>query len=938
MHDPTGTVAVARAWAGSVSLLIIFDFGRTRRPSDAEPPQPWQRSMRCRDPPRIETYNRSNCCAEARVPGLPIGTVTFLFTDIEGSTRLLRELGERYRDVQDRHAHIVREAIQAEDGYEVRTEGDAFFAVFRTATQALRAAVRAQLGLAEAVWPHGRALRVRMGLHTGEGALGGGDYIGIDVNLAARIAAAGHGGQILVSDVTRALVEHALPEGVALRALGRHRLKDFDDPRSVHDLVIDGLAADFPPIRSLIGSGRTNLGPERTSFVGREREIAEISEMLSRTRLLTLTGPGGTGKTRLALRTVATQLDRFRDGAFVVDLSATTDPVLVPSNIAATLGVREDPGQDLVTALANHLRDQTLLLVLDNVEQVVESAPAVGRLLDAIPGLTVLATSRVPLHLAGEHEYLVQPLPLPDPATPALDALIACESVRLFVERARSVRRGFTLDRGNASAVAMIVSRLDGLPLAIELAASRVKLLSPQGLLDRLERRLPLLESGSRDVPDRQRTLRAAIAWSHDLLDEEQCRLFARLSVFSGGFSLESAEAVCADELERGVMDVLGMLVDNSLVIRAETGDGGVRFQMLETIREFGAGQLERSGEERDIRRAHAWHVCAFVEAAEEELLSAESPWLGRLEEEHDNVRAALSWSIETGDAEAGLRISAAMWRFWQVRNRIAEGSRWLDGVLALPAAAARTAMRAKALGARGSLAYFTTDREGVRGFYEESLDIARELGDQRAEAEGTYNLAFADMMAAEPGPAKELLERAIGMYGELGDPVRQAHAKTALGIISMRQGDEEASRSLTEEGLATFVEAGDQWGITWASGQLASLALRSGDYERCRSLMLRSLERSDAVGASGWSAVAVEALGVLAIHEGHPERGVKLAGAADRFREVAGGGAPRAMILLEDPLELAGAILPADRIDALWHEGRAMISADAIALARTLD
>jgi predicted ATPase/class 3 adenylate cyclase len=870
------------------------------------------------------------------VSELPIGTVTFLFTDIEGSTRSLRDLGEGYHAVQDLHVDIVREAITAEDGNEVRTEGDAFFAVFRTATHALRAAVRAQRELATANWPHGRGVRVRMGMHTGEGVLGGGDYVGVDVNFAARIAAAGHGGQILISDASRVLVEHTLPEGVAIRGLGTHAVKDFGDQRALFDIVVDGMFCDFPPIRTLAGSAPTNIRPARTSFVGRERELAEIGDLLDRTRLVTLTGPGGTGKTRLALRAAVSELQWFQDGAFVVDLSETTAPALVPSTIAVTLGVRDDPGRDLLAALENHFRGRTMLLVLDNFEQVVEAAPVVGRFLDAAPGLTILATSRVQLHLAGEHEYLVEPLPLPDAAMSDPGALMACGSVRLFVERAGAVRRGSTLDESNAAAVAGIVARLDGLPLALELAASRMNLLSPQGLLDRLEQRLPLLEGGPRDLPDRQRTLWTAIAWSHDLLDDDERRLFARLSVFSGGFSLESAEAVCADGLVRPVIDVLGSLVDNSLVMRADNADGGVRFRMLGTIREFAAKQLDRLPEAGEIQRRHAEHVRALVEAAESEFLSAGSPWLGRLEEEHDNVRAALGWAIEIGDAETGLRIAAAMWRFWQVRNRIAEGTRWLDEILALPTPTARSAFRAKALGARGSLAYFTNDRDSVRAFYEESLDIAREIEDPGTEAEASYNLAFAHMMASELEPGMALLERAIELYGELGDPVRQAHAKTALGIVRMEEGNMEAGKSLTEQSLKTFEEAGDQWGLTWASGQLAAVALRTGDYERGRSMMLRSLDRAEVVGARAWSAVAVEALGVLAIHEGDPERGVKLAGAADRLREVAGGGAPRALITLEDPLELVKTMLPADRIDALWHEGRAMNSAEGVALARS--
>ena len=432
---------------------------------------------------------------------------------------------------------------------------------------------------------------------------------------------------------------------------------------------------------------------------------------------------------------------------------------------------------------------------MDNLEQVVEAAASVGQLIDAAPDLTVLATSRVPLHLSGEHEYLVGPLPLPDATTWDQDALSACESVALFVERAGAVRHGFRLDRDNAAAIAGIVARLDGLPLAIELAASRVNLLSPEGLLDRLERRLPVLEGGARDLPQRQRTLRSAIAWSHDLLDDEPRRLFARLSAFSGGFSLEAAEVVCAGGLDTPALEVLASLVDSSLVTRVEAREGGVRFRMLETIREFGAEQLERSGEEEEIRRGHARYVRTLVEAAEPDLMIAKSGWLRRLEEEHDNIRVALRWSIGTADADTGLRIAGVVWRFWQVRSLFAEGRRWLDEVLSLPAAAPRTAARAKALGARGSLAYYTNDAEEARRCYEESLAIAQELGDARAEAEGAYNMAFSHLIAGEVDSARLLLEQASRIHGELGDPLRQAHAKTALGMISIHEGDTEIAR-----------------------------------------------------------------------------------------------------------------------------------------------
>jgi predicted ATPase/class 3 adenylate cyclase len=864
---------------------------------------------------------------------LPTGTVTFLFTDIEGSTRMLQELGEGYRAVQDRHAELVREAIGAEGGHEVRTEGDSFLVTFRTPAGAVRAAVAAQRLLAVERWPHEEQLRVRMGLHTGEGVAGGGDYLGIDVNRAARIAAAGHGGQILLSDATRGLVEHALPEGVALRDLGTHRLKDIDHPEHLHDLVIDGLSADFPPIRTL-GARATNLPAERTSFVGRDRDLTRIEELMGSARLVTLTGPGGTGKTRLGLKIAADNLGRFRDGVFVVDLSAITDPALVPSAIAATLRLREDPGRDVVDSLTDHLRERHLLLVLDNVEQVVEAAPAVDRLLAAAPGLTVLATSRVPLHLAGEHEYHVSPLPLPQPDQLAdVEALGECESVILLVERAAAVRPGFRVTEETAAVVADITARLDGLPLAIELAASRLKLLSPAELLERLGRRLPLLTGGARNVPERQRTLRAAIEWSHDLLGPEERRLFARLSVFAGGWTLTAAEAVCGRGLDADVLDGLGELVDHNLVRRGRGGSEETRLHMLQTIREFAGERLEESEEADAIRRRHAWHIVALAEAAKPELLKGRAT-LEQLEEEHDNVRAALRWSIDRGEVEPGLRIAGALWRFWHVRGHLAEGRAWTEELLSLPASGARTAARAKALGAQGSLAYYGRDPDSVRGPYEESLAISRELGDREGEAEGAYNLAFAYLLSQDLAGAKDLLLQAGEIYRALDDPVGVAHVNTIVAQIRAEEGDFDRAEPLIEEARSTFVAAGDLWGIVLTSGELAALALQRGDLARARTATMQSLETSLAMGVRGWNAVALQGLAVIAIRQGNPELGVRLAGTADHLKELSGGEAPPSIVGLEDPLEIVKG-LPQHQIDALWDEGRAMSIEEAVEQAR---
>jgi predicted ATPase/class 3 adenylate cyclase len=865
---------------------------------------------------------------------LPTGTVTFLFTDIEGSTRLLQELGEEYRAVQDRHAELVREANGAEGGHEVRTEGDSFFAAFPTPAGAVRAAVAAQRSLAAERWPHGGPLRVRMGLHTGEGVAGGDDYLGIDVNRAARIAAAGHGGQVLISGATRGLVEHALPEGVALRDLGTHRLKDIDHPEHLHDLVIDGLNADFPPIRTL-DARRTNLPAERTSFVGREGERARIAKLLGTTRLLTLTGPGGTGKTRLALKVAADQVGRFGDGVFLVDLSTITDLGLVSSAMAAALGVREDPGRDLLESLVDHLRERQLLLVLDNFEQVVDAAPAVDRLLAAAPRVTVLVTSRIPLRLSAEQEYQVPPLALPDAARPDdLVTLRTCESVMLFVDRATAVRPGFRLTEEIAPSVSDIVARVDGLPLALELAAGRVKVLSPPQLLGRLGQRLPVLTGGARDLPERQRTLRAAIEWSHDLLDAEEQRLFARLAVFAGAWSLDAAEAVCGKGLGIDVLDGLTTLIDNSLVRQGRGGSEETRFRMLQTIREFAGERLEESEEADEIRRRHTWHVVALAEAAEPELVSKGPARLDQLEEEHDNVRAALRWSIDSAEVEPGLRIAGALWRFWHVRGHLAEGRGWTDELLSLPAGRARTAARAKALGAKGSLAYYGRDPGNVRGPYEESLAISRELGDREGKAEGAYNLAFACLLEQDRPGAKDLLLQAGKIYRALDDPVRLAHVNTVLAQIRAEEGDLDRAEPLIEEARSTFVAARDLWGIAFTSGQLAALALRRGDLERARTATLQSLETSLAMGVRAWNSVAVQGLAVIAIRQGNPELGVRLAGAADRLKELSGGEAPPSIVGLEDPLQIVKG-LPQEQIDALWEEGRAMSLEEAAEQAR---
>lgn len=724
------------------------------------------------------------------MPDLPTGTVTFMFTDIEGSTRLLQRVGKAYPDLLATHHRILRDAIAAGSGVEVQTEGDAFFASFPTPAGGLRAAAQAQRVLSSQGWPEGIVVRVRMGVHTGEGVLSGGQYVGLDVHRTARIAAAAHGGQVLLSDATRALVEHALPGGIDLRDLGRHRMKDIEQPEHLHQLLIEGVPDVFPPIRTL-DARRTNLPLQRTSFLGREHEVREITALLEEARLLTLTGPGGIGKTRLALKIAADQLGRFADGVYLADLSPITNASLVPEAIATALVVREQPGRDIVDSLADHFRDLELLLVLDNVEQVVDAASTFGRLIDAAPRLTVLATSRVPLHITGEQEFPVPPLALPDPTgTSDLESLARSEAVALFMDRAAAVRPGMRLTADNAPTVAQIAIKLEGIPLAIELAASRAKLLGPDAILARLGSRLGLLTTGASDLPERQRTLRGAIEWSHDLLDAGHQRLFARLGTFNGGWTLDAAEVICAPGLGLEVVDGLTTLVDHSLVRPGAAENGDARFTMLETIREFAIERLELSGDGDELRRRHAEHFRNLAEESEGQLTREDRiVWLARLEAENDNLRAALDWAERTGDAGTGLRTAAAIWRFWQQRGRLSEGRGRLERLLAMPTATARSSLRTRALGALGGIAYWQNDNAMTRAAYEEAVGIAREMGDPRLLASALLDLSFIPFMEHDTDRAESILREGLAIAQGAGDRLLTADFLDSIGFLAVFRG-----------------------------------------------------------------------------------------------------------------------------------------------------
>jgi predicted ATPase/class 3 adenylate cyclase len=673
--------------------------------------------------------------------GPPTGTVTFLFTDIEGSARLWERNSQEMQEALARHDELLRTAIEARDGYVFKTVGDAFCAAFGTATDAAEAALACQLALLEEGWAEEvGAIRVRMALHTGAAEERDGDYFGPPVNRVARLMSAAHGGEVLLSLPAQELVRDQLPPGTTLRDLGEYRLKDLFRPERVFQLLAPELPSEFPPLRTL-DAYRNNLPLQPTPLVGREKEVAEVCDLLrgEETRLLTFTGPGGIGKTRVALQAAADLLDDFPDGTFFAPLATLTQAELFFSTVAETLGVQETGEQPLDESLKDYLKERRLLLVLDNFEQVLGAAPTVTELLAAAPGLKVLATSRAPLGLYGEHEYDVPPLSVPDVRhLPDLKVLSQYEAVRLFIERAKAAKADFEVTDESAPAVAEICVRLDGLPLAIELAAARIKMLPPNALLHRLGSSLKLLTGGARDLPERQRTLRATIEWSFALLDEGEQVLFGRLAVFSGGRTLEAIEGICDAEGDLAVDTFEGVssLLDKSL-LRQEEGPGGEpRFVMLETVHEFAREKLKESAEAEEIKRIHAQYFLTLAEEAYTELKGANQlQWLEKLEAEHDNMRAALSWALEHKQVELALRLGSALWWFWWMRGHNSEGRRWLEQALAMDGRGSPE-VRAMALAGAGALASEQGDldraKEACEGGFELLANEAREASETK--------------------------------------------------------------------------------------------------------------------------------------------------------------------------------------------------------------
>jgi predicted ATPase/class 3 adenylate cyclase len=844
-------------------------------------------------------------------------------TDIEGSTRLLAELGDGYGPVLQEHRRIVRDQLARHDGIEVETEGDSFFCVFRRAVDAVRATVAVQRCLAAHRWPGGRPVRVRVGLHTGEAVLSGGGYVGMDVHRVARVCAAGHGGQVLLTEPTHALLEGVWPGGVGDVPLGVHRLKDLPAPEVLYQLTAPGLDTRFPPLRSLERPGYA-LPSAPAPMFGRERDVARVRELLTNHRLVTLTGPGGVGKTRLALDLAGRLADDFPDGVVFVPLAAVRDPALVPDEIARALALpaANYGGQSGLAGLTDHLGGRRMLLVLDNVEQLAEGSESIAQLLQAAPGPRVLATSRGPLRLREEQQYPVEPL--------SSDA-----AVEEFANRARAVRPDLALGEPEVATVRRIVDGVGRLPLAVELAAVRVRTLGLGQIADRLGAQLGLLSGGPRDLPRRQQTMRSTLLWSYELLDRSAQRVFAAFAVFPGGATLDALEEVVpALQPDLDPLPALESLVDQGLVQAAP--DAGGRFRMLPVVGELAAELLAADDDGPRLRRRAAQRLAALAAEAAPRLVAPDrAVWLDRLQAEHDNLRVALAWATGSDPALAAA-IAAPVWRYWQMRGYLREGRAVLRAVLdALPPD--DTARRYQVLTALGGVTYWQRDVPGSEAAYREALLLAEQTGDPRALAEALYDLAFALWHQSGLEEAGELAERSDRLFREVGDEGGAARVLWLRGVLAVGNGDLAAAEQLLGESVARHRQRGDAFHLGWSLRMLGKARLMLGRPEAARAPLEEGLRVVTPTGDVSALILHLADFATLAALEGDVERSVRLVGAVRRLRRLTG------IDLVDHPLNrVPGLDETLARLgpegERLLAEGAAMTDAEVIAYALQAD
>lgn len=860
--------------------------------------------------------------------------VTYLFTDIEGSTRLWEEAPERMRLALARHDALCHAAVERHRGTIVKTTGDGVHAAFDSAHDALAAAVDMQLALAAPEAGDGIVLRIRCGLHRGVDERRAGDFYGREVNRAARIMSAAHGGQILVSQAVADAVRTDPPADVSLRDLGAVRLRDLAAPERVYQVIHPRLRAEFPALRSLDATPN-NLAQQLNSFVGRSRELADVRRLLAANRLVTLLGMGGIGKSRLSVQLGAEVLDDYPDGVWLIELAPLADAQLVPQAVAAVLGVKEEAGGTVLDALLKFARDRTLLIILDNCEHLVHACADVAkRLLQAGPKVKILATSRDALQIAGETVFQLAPLAAPDPrAQAAAEALAQSDAVRLFVDRAGAAQPAFRLTANNARTVAAICHQLDGIPLALELAAARMRALSVEAIAARLHERFKLLVTGDRTVLPRQRTLRALIDWSYDLLAPPERTLFQRLSIFAGGWTLEAAEAVGAggDIEAADVLDLLARLVEKSLVIADIEGG---RYRMLETVRQYALERLREAGDEETARTRHLEYYLALAERALSELAGPlQGQWLARLDCERDNLLAAIGWSAQADDrASSGLRLVYALRPYWLNRGLLMLGCQVTVEVLAWPALQQRDIQRCRALFGAGQLCFFSGRDREARIHLTESLDIARALGRSDMIARVLQPLGMACLSEHDFDTARTHLEEALALAREQGNPRELAGALNSVAMLRRMEGALAEAESMYRQTVEAARAIGDQESIAIGLLNLAMVQVLSGRNDEAAPNLVEADAIGRQIGSQPVERSFLEACAGVAAARGDFERAVLYFGSAEMQREQTGlRRDPADEAYLQRAIDVARAAL-GDEVFARV-EGRGRIVPDAVLL-----
>jgi len=917
----------------------------------------------------------------------PTGTVTFLFTDIEGSTKMARENPETWETLRSRHDQILRTAIESNNGYVFQVIGDAFCGAFHTAGEALSASIKAQMNLNHENW-EAAPIKVRMGIHTGKADIQkNGEYHGyLTLSQVQRLMSAGHGGQVLISFATQELIRSEMPEGITLRDMGERRLKDMVHPEHIYQLVIANLPSDFPPIKTLDVT-RHNLPAQMTSFIGREKELAEINQALNEHRLVTLTGPGGAGKTRLSLQVGTACLNQFSDGVWLAELAPVTDPTLIPQTLFAIFNLRESSHRSAQEILIEHLRAKNILLVLDNCEHLVEACAQISEsLLQACSKLKILASSREALGIAGEVAYRVPSLNTPDPADlPALDELEKVDAMRLFIERAATAKPGFTLTKDNASFLAQICSRLDGIPLAIELAAARIKVLTLEQITVRLDDRFRLLTGGSRTALPRQQTLRAMIDWSYSLLSEQEQTLFRRLAVFVGGWTLEAAESVCSEERgEFDVLDLLTRLVDKSLVFTEES-TGEIRYHRLETIRQYSREKFFETDEVETLRDRHLDFFVQFAELVDENLKGSDQIiWQNRMSEEQDNLRAALEWGLNR-NPDSALRIAGAANLFWTAGGYSAEGFRWTQKALEqvektpIPSGITleqRSVARAKALRGLTRLYLSLGDNTNAKRVAEESVALYRQSQDRRGLAFALVILAYPLEFLGERVQAETALQesysiaraekddyvicRSLNMWArvtldlhhdldlsqryveeslrlarEAGLRSQEAQACEIMATIAVYRGDNHEARIRFQESVSIYEEIGARFNVILEKSNLAHLERRQGNFERALEYYRETIIAFRDIAQLGAVSHQLECFGFIALEKNQDERALQLFAAANALRKTRGTPmTPDEQLYFEEQLTSLYEKMAENQFDSAWSKGHIMTMEQAIALA----